>query len=410
MAFFVQKFGGSSLATRERIHAVAERIDKALRGGDRIAVVVSAMGDTTDDLTETAHCINSQPRAREMDFLLSTGELVSAALMSMALHKLGREAIALSGPQAGIRTDGRYGRARITEIAPVRIREEIDAGRIPVMAGFQGLGCDGDIVTLARGTSDTSAVALAVALKVDRCEIYTDVEGIFTADPRTVPLARKIDFIVYDEMLEMAKLGARVIHPRAVEIAEHFGLPVVVRSSFTDTVGTQIVAESAAPIETMQRVRAVAHDLDVARVTVRGISDRPGLAQALFQPLADHHINIDVIVQNVSDGGVTDISFTVSEADMDETLKLVRPVAARIGSRDVMASAELGKVSIVGVGIQSTPGIAARMFGALAAAGINIVSITTSEIRITCLVRKEDVVQATVGLHSEFDLGDPDLE
>lgn len=410
MALLVQKFGGSSLATRERIHAVAERIDKAICGGDRVAVVVSAMGDTTDDLTEAAHRINSQPRAREMDFLLSTGELVSAALMSMALHKIGREAVALSGPQAGIRTDGRYGRARITEIEPSRICEEIEAGRTPIMAGFQGLGRDEDIVTLARGTSDTSAVALAVALKVDRCEIYTDVEGIFTADPRIVPSACKLDVIVYDEMLEMAKLGARVMHPRAVEIAEHFGLPVVVRSSFTDAVGTQIMAESAAPIETMQRVRAVAHDLDVARVTVRGISDRPGLAQALFQPLAEHHINIDVIVQNVSDGGVADISFTVSEADIDETLNLVRPVAEEIGSRDVAASTELGKVSIVGVGIQSTPGIAARMFGTLADAGVNIAGITTSEIRITCLVRKEDVDRAANGLHAEFELGDSNLE
>ena len=408
VALLVQKFGGSSLATSERIQIVAERIHDSLANGDRIALVVSAMGDTTDDLIAAAQRLATRPNSRELDFLLSTGELVSAALMSMALHELGRDAVALSGPQAGIRTNGRYGRARITEIEPTRIRAELGAGRVPVMAGFQGLGPGGDIVTLARGTSDTSAVALAVALGVDRCEIYTDVDGIFTADPRIVPDARKLDLVIYDEMLEMAKLGARVMHPRAVEIAEHFAMPVVVRSSFSDAPGTEIVAESAVPIETMQRVRAVAHDTDVARVTIRGVSDRPGLAHALFQPLADRHINIDVIVQNVSDGGVTDLSFTVAETDLDATLDLIRPVAAEIGARDVVASTELGKVSIVGVGIQSTPGIAARMFGSLAAAGINIVSITTSEIRLTCLVDQSQVARATALLHDEFDLAAPD--
>jgi aspartate kinase len=400
----VQKFGGSSLATSERIRAVAGRIHDSLNAGDRLAVVVSAMGDTTDDLTEMARRVGSRPPVREMDFLLSTGELVSAALMAMALNELGRDAVALSGPQAGIRTDGRYGRARITEILPTRIFREIKEGRVPVVAGFQGLGSDGDLVTLARGTSDTSAVALAVALGVDKCEIYTDVDGIFSADPRIVPAAQKLDFIVYEEMLEMAKLGARVIHPRAVEIAEHFSVPVMVRSSFSDSVGTKIVEESAIQIETMQRVRAIAHDMDVARVTVRGVSDRRGLAKALFEPLAMRHINIDVIVQNVSDGGITDVSFTVSKNDLDVTLDLIKPVAAEIGARDVVSSTELGKVSIVGVGIQSTPGIAARMFGSLASAGINIVSITTSEIRITCLVNSDDVADATVALHKEFGL------
>ncbi len=407
VALLVQKYGGSSVATSERIRAVAERIHDSIQHGDRVAVVVSAMGDTTDELITAARRLSSRPRLREMDFLLSTGELVSAALLSMALHELGDDAVALSGPQAGIRTNGHYGRARITEIAPTRIRGELRGGCVPVMAGFQGLGPDGDIVTLARGTSDTSAVALGVALGVDRCEIYTDVEGVFTADPRIVPSARKLDVVIYDEMLEMAKLGARVMHPRAVEIAEHFGLPVVVRSSFSDAPGTQIVAESAVPIETMQRVRAIAHDLDVARVTVRGVSDRPGLAHALFQPLADRQINIDVILQNASDGGVTDVSFTVAETDLDTTLELIRPVAAEVGARDVAAATDLGKISIVGVGIQSTPGIAARMFGALSSAGINIQSITTSEIRLTCLVAAPDVARAAQRLHDEFDLESP---
>ena len=404
VTLIVQKCGGASLATRERIRAVADRIHDSLSVGDRLAVVVSAMGDTTDDLTEAAGRISARPPEREMDVLLSTGELVSAALMSMTLNELGQDAVALSGPQAGIRTDGRYGRARITEIIPARLLQEIEAGRVPVVAGFQGLGLDGELVTLARGTSDTSAVAVAVALGADKCEIYTDVEGIFTADPRIVSCAQKLDVIVYEEMLAMAKLGARVIHPRAVEIAEHFSLPVMVRSSFSDSVGTEIVEESAIQIETMQRVRAIAHDMDVARVTVRGVSDRPGLAKAVFEPLAARHINIDVIVQNVSDGGTTDISFTVSENDLDVTLDLVKPIAAEIGAHDVVSSAQLGKVSIVGVGIQSTPGIAARMFGSLASAGINIVSITTSEIRITCLVDKDDVAQAAVSLHTEFGL------
>ncbi len=407
MDTLVQKYGGSSLATRERIQAAAERVVDTANAGRAVAVVVSAMGDTTDDLIEAARRIAKRPPAREMDLLLSTGELVSAALMVMAIHELGRSAIALSGPQAGIVTDGRYGRARITSIRPTRIREEIAAGRIPVMAGFQGLGPGADVVTLARGTSDTSAVALAVALDAARCEIYTDVDGIFTADPRLVPQAHKLDAIIYEEILEMAKLGARVVHPRAVEIAQNFGMPVVVRSSFTENRGTDIVAEDAVPIETMARVRAVAHDSDVGRITIRGVSDRPGLAHALFEPLAQSGINLDVIVQNVSDAGVTDISFTVARDDLEQALELVRPVAVEIGARDVASADKLAKISVVGVGIQSTPGIASRMFGALSDAGINIVSITTSEIRITCLVEEGRVEEAARVLHLAFNLEAP---
>ena len=404
MVTLVQKYGGSSLATRERIQTVAERIDAARHAADRVAVVVSAMGDTTDDLIETARRLSSRPPLRELDFLVSTGEIVSASLMVMALHELGCKAVALSGPQAGFDTDGRYGRARVLRLDPRRVQSELAEGRVPVVAGFQGQSPDGDIVTIGRGGSDASAVALAVAIGADRCEIYTDVDGIYTADPRLVPSARMLHAVLYEEMLEMAKLGARVLHPRAVEIAQRFSMPLVVRSSFSDSLGTQVVAEGAVDIETAQRVRAVTHDSDVARVTVRGVTDRPGLAHSLFQPLADRGISVDVIVQNVSEGGVTDISFTVARDDMDATLELVRPIAGDIGARDVLASDAVAKVSSVGVGMQTTPGIAARMFGALSDAGINIVGITTSEIRITCLIDAAEAERAAKAVHAAFDL------
>lgn len=409
MAIIVQKYGGSSLATRERIQAVAEHIDSARHAEDRVAVVVSAMGDTTDDLIETAHRLSSRPPPRELDSLVSTGEIVAASLMVMALHELGCEAVALSGPQAGFDTDGQYGRARVLRVDPRRVQTELAERRVPVVAGFQGESPDGDIVTIGRGGSDASAVALAVAIGADRCEIYTDVDGIYTADPRLVPNAHMLDAVLYEEMLEMAKLGARVLHPRAVEIAQRLAMPLVVRSSFNNSSGTQIVAEGVVDIETAQRVRAVTHDTDVARVTVRGVTDRPGLAHSLFQPLADRGISVDVIVQNVSEGGVTDISFTVARGDMDTTLELVRPIAGEIGARDVIASDTVAKVSTVGVGMQTTPGIAARMFGALSDAGINIVGITTSEIRITCLIDTAQVERATQVLHAALDL-DPTAE
>ncbi len=410
MATLVLKFGGSSLATRERIQAVAERIVAVREGGHELAVVVSAMGDSTDELIELAGSISARPPARELDLLLSTGEITSAALMAIAICELGPSAVALTGPQAGMLTDGQFGRGRITSVSAERVQAAMRDGGIPVMAGFQGLGVDDDIVALRRGESDTSAVALAVGIGADRCEIYTDVEGIYTADPRCVREARKLDTIIYEETLEMAKLGARVIHPRAVEIAQQFGLPVVVRSSFSDNPGTRIVARDAVEIETTSRVRAVAHDADVGRITVRSVSDRPGLAHAVFEPLAEHGINVDVIVQNVSDHGVTDISFTLDRADLERALELMRPVATEIGARDVVASDQLAKVSVVGVGMETSPGTAARMFGALADAGINIVGITTSEIRITCLVDEAQADRAAQVLHSAFGLGDRPAE
>ncbi len=404
MATLVCKFGGTSVATRERIAAVAERVADAAAGGDRLAVVVSARGDATDRLIEEAEHTVPRPRARELDMLMSTGETASAALVAMAVSAHGPEAVALSGIQAGVVTNGVYGRGRIERLNPARVRREMDAGRIPIIAGFQGLGPDGDMVTLGRGASDTTAVALAAALRADRCEIFTDVEGVYTADPRCVPQAHKLDAIGYGEMLEMAQLGAKVMQHRSVGIAQRFRLPVVVRSSFVDSPGTSMMAAEAVEIESVALVRGVAHDSDVARITVRAVRDRPGLAHGIFQPLAEHGINIDVIVQNVSDAGTTDISFTVSKADMASAVDLVRPVAAEIGAGEVSADASLGKVGIVGVGIQSTPGIAARAFGALADADINILGITTSEIRITCLVAEAEVEHAARTLHTAFGL------
>ncbi len=404
MATLVCKFGGTSVATRERIAAVAERVADAAAGGDRLAVVVSARGDATDRLIEEAEHTAQRPAARELDMLLSTGETASAALVAMAVSARGQEAVALSGMQAGVVTDGVYGRGRIERLDPTRVRHEMEAGRIPIVAGFQGLGPDGHVVTLGRGASDTTAVALAAALPADRCEIFTDVAGVYTADPRCVPRAHKLDAIGYGEMLEMAQLGAKVLQHRSVGIAQRFRLPVVVRSSFADTPGTFMMSAGAVEIESVTPVRGVAHDTDVARITVRQVRDRPGLAHGIFRPLAEHGINVDVIVQNLSDAGTTDISFTVSKADMATAVDLVRPVAAEIEAGEVSADDSLGKVGIVGVGIQSTAGIAARAFGALADARINILGITTSEIRITCLVAEADVEPAARILHTAFGL------
>ena len=306
--------------------------------------------------------------------------------------------------QAGVVTDGVYGRGRIERLNPTRVRQEMEAGRIPIVAGFQGLGPDGHVVTLGRGASDTTAVALAAALPADRCEIFTDVAGVYTADPRCVPRAHKLDAIGYGEMLEMAQLGAKVMQHRSVGIAQRFRIPVVVRSSFADTPGTSMMSAGAVEIESVTPVRGVAHDTNVARITVRQVRDRPGLAHGIFRPLAEHGINVDVIVQNLSDAGTTDISFTVSKADMATAVDLVRPIAAEIGAGEVSADDSLGKVGIVGVGIQSTPGIAARAFGALADARINILGITTSEIRITCLVAEAEVEPAARILHTAFGL------
>jgi aspartate kinase len=398
MALVVQKYGGSSVKDVDRIKAVAGRVAERYDRGNQMVVVVSAMGDTTDELIELAEGISEQPEPREMDMLLSTGELISSALVSMALHALGYKAVALSGPQAGIMTDATYSKAKISAIDPTRITRELDEGRIVIVAGFQGLTDDQDVATLGRGGSDTTAVALAARMKAAACEIYTDVDGVYTADPRIVPEARKLDTISFEEMLEMAQMGARVMHPRAVELGEIYDMPITVRSSYNDREGTII------GMETSNKVAGIAHESDVAKVTVVGVPDQPGVAHRLFAPLADAAINVDTIVQNVGHHGKTDISFTVSKTDLPSTKKFVESVAGDLGAESVVANPDMAKVSIVGTGIQNHPGYAARMFGAMSEARINIHMISTSEIRITVLIDRDKVADAVKVLHRTFEL------
>lgn len=400
MSLIVQKYGGSSVASAARIKAVAERISKRLEGGDRLVVVVSAMGDTTDELIALAGEMTDRPGARELDLLLSTGEVVSSTLLAMALKHMGHPAVALTGPQAGIGTDRRYGRARIMKVDPRRVQRELDEGNVVIVAGFQGITEEMDITTLGRGGSDTTAVALAAGLKSDRCEIYTDVEGIYTADPRLVPEARKLPEISYEEMLELSTYGARVMHNRAVELGAVQGMPIYVASSFSDASGTLI--HGGPFMEQRNKVMGIAHDTDVARITVRGVPDQPGIAAALFAPLGEHGISVDTIVQNASVERLTDVTFTVARSDLERALEIVKPVAKSIDAPEVLADTHLAKVSIIGAGMTSGPGYAGRMFKALFEAGINIELITTSEIRITCLIAEKQAPGAVKVLHKAF--------
>ena len=402
MALIVQKYGGSSVAAAERIMAVARRIVDTKDAGNSVVVVVSAMGKTTDQLIALAREVAPEPDERELDLLMSTGETVSATLMAMALRGMGHTAISLTAGQAGIRTDSLHGRARIKSVDADRLRQELNSGKIVIVTGFQGITDLFDITTLGRGGSDTTAVALAVALKADRCDIFTDVDGVYTADPRLVPQAHKLDEISYQEMLEMAQLGSKVMHPRSVELGEAFGVPIMVRSSFNEEPGTLIHEVSG--METRNRVRGIAHDLNVGKISVVGVPDRPGLAASIFEPLSQAGISVDVIVQNVTVEGATDLSFTVGRGDLTKAMRIVEPVAQQILAKQVLSSDNQGKVSIVGAGIQSAPGIAATMFRALSEAGINIEMITTSEIRITCIVDREKVQEAVQKLHAVFEL------
>lgn len=404
MGIIVQKYGGSSLADAEKIRNVARRIAARKEQGAGMVVVVSAMGKTTDQLIELANQISDQPEDREMDVLMSTGETVSSTLMVMALHGMGHDAISLSGGQAGIRTDKVHRKARILAIDPKRVHEELDKGRAVIVAGFQGLtqDADEDITTLGRGGSDTTAVALAASLKADACEIYTDVDGVYTADPRIVPDARKLDEISYEEMLEMASVGAKVMHSRAVELGEVYQMPILVASSFREVTGTLI--HGGVSMEQFKKVRGIAHDLDVAKVTVRGLPDRPGIAAMIFEALADSHISVDTIVQNASEEKLADVTFTVSRNDLRKALPVVEEAAHKLGAREVASDDKLGKVSIVGTGMQSAPGYASRMFRTLFDKGINIEMISTSEIRITCIVREDQVKEAVKALHEAFAL------
>jgi len=402
MALIVQKYGGSSVADAEKIKNVARRIAQAKDKGDQVVVVVSAMGDTTDKLIELARQVSNQPSDRELDLLLSTGEIVACTLLATALKALGYEAISLSGAQAGIITDAAYSRARIQKVDPERVVAELDKGNIVIVAGFQGITDEMDITTLGRGGSDTTAVALAASLGAEACQIYTDVEGVYTADPHLVPEAQRLPEIGYDEMLELATYGAKVVHPRAVELGELFNIPILVASSFTNNPGTLI--HGGASMEVRNKVRGVAYDLDVAKITVVGVPDRPGIAVSIFEPLAKANISIDTIVQNASINNITDLSFTVAKSQLDKAMEVVKPIARSIGARECVSDARLGKVSIIGTGMQNTPGFAARMFGALSEQGINIQLITTSEIRITCIIDDSKVKDAVAALHRAFEL------
>jgi aspartate kinase len=422
----VQKFGGSSLAEAARIRHVAQRIAQARATGAELVVVVSAMGDTTDELLALAGAITSDPDPRELDMLLATGEHQSATLVSMALHALGVPAISLTGAQAGITTDASHGRARIANVEPRRVRSELDRGNVVIVAGFQGqkgasdhadAGSDGagkpgassepgETTTLGRGGSDTTAVALASALRADRCQIFTDVRGIYTADPRLVPAARQLNVIGYEEMLEMAQQGAQVMQVRAVELGWINGVEIEVLSSFEDAPGTLIREDPL--VEQRNKVRGLAHDRNVAKVTLLAVPDRPGIARSVFAPLADAGINVDMIVQNVGHDGATDLSFTVPRAELARAERVLAPVVAEMGARGVTTDPTVAKVSIVGAGLHNAPGYAARMFGTLADAGVNIEMISTSEVRITCVIGEGQLAAALGALHGAFELERPD--
>ena len=401
----VQKYGGSSVATTEKIAAVAKRVaDRAKEAS--MVVVVSAMGDTTDELISMAKQLSSLPDDREMDKLLATGEQASSALMAMALHELGLHAVSLTGGQAGIITERTAGKARILKIDAKRLRDELSKGNVVVVAGFQGITDNAswaDITTLGRGGSDTTAVALAAALKADRCEIYTDVNGVYTADPRVEADARKLDTISYEEMLEMAGQGARVMHSRAVELGELYSVDILVANSAKDVPGTLITKEDP-KMEVRNPVRGIAHDTDVTRITVARVPDKPGIASRIFRALAAQKINVDVIVQNVGVEGFADVSFTIQDADLEKSKKVIDPVVKELEAREIVIDQSVAKVSIVGSGIRSNPGYADKMFAALASEGINILSITTSEIRITCLIERDMVKNAVRALHKAFEL------
>ncbi len=397
----VMKFGGSSVADTAKIKEVARRLARAREEGQRVVGVLSAMGDTTDELIRLAHEVSPRPQPREYDMLISVGERISNALCAMALHDLGHEAISLTGSQAGIVTDTAHGKAKIAEIRAARINDALDAGKVVLVAGFQGVSADShDVTTLGRGGSDATAVALAAALG-GACEIFTDVEGVFTADPRIVPDALKLRTISYEEMLEMAATGARVMMARSIEIARSYGVPLHVRAAFNDSEGTWIAEEGDLMLE-RAIVSGVTHDVSEAKATIVSVPDSPGIAARVFRALADAGVNIDMIVQNVSAKGATDISFTLPKSDLATAKPILDRLAADIGATSVDLDDEIAKVSLVGAGMKSHPGVAADMFEALAEAGINIEIISTSSIRVSCVVRAAEVGQAVRAVHDKF--------
>jgi aspartate kinase len=402
VSLVVQKFGGTSVADPDRIRAVAEHIVRTRRGGDDVVVVVSAMGKTTDDLERLANEVSGNPSAREMDMLLTSGERISIALLCMAIIDLGQAARSFTGSQAGIVTDTAHRQAKILEIRGDRLREALGEGHVAVVAGFQGVSTESAITTLGRGGSDTTAVALAAALGADVCEIYTDVSGVFTADPRIVPEARRLDRLSYDEMLEMAATGGRVLALRSVEFARNYDVPVHVRSSFTWETGTWVRPEDT----TMEQpiISGVTHDTSEAKVTIFHVPDRPGIAATLFRALADEMVNVDMIEQNVSTEGHTDISFTVPKNELALATEVVDKVVVEIDAGGANFDSSIGRVSLVGAGMKTNPGVAAQMFETLAAENVNIEMISTSTIRISCVVHEDDVERAVRALHASFEL------
>ncbi|MFA5438094.1 MAG: aspartate kinase, partial [Candidatus Omnitrophota bacterium] len=383
----IQKFGGSSVANVKRVQNVARRVVRYKKKGFNLVVVVSALGDTTDELIELANQININPSEREMDMLLSTGEQISVALLAMAIHKLGVEAISFTGAQVGIITDAAHTRARIIKINTDKIQEALNKGKVVIVAGFQGVNLNQDITTLGRGGSDLTAVALAKELKADECEIYTDVKGIYTTDPRVEPLAKKIKAITYDEMLEMASLGAQVMQARSIEVAKKFNVPIHVRSSFKQDSGTMIIKEVKKMEEVV--VSAITLNKGEAKITVCNVPDRPGIAAKIFNELADNEVSVDMIVQNVSHLRQTDISFTVSKNDAQKAIKTINRAKVAVGVKDVLEDTDIARISIVGVGMKSHPGVAGKMFEVLAKNKINIEMISTSDISISCIVQKK---------------------
>lgn len=408
MGLVVQKYGGSSVADATAIKRVAARIVETKKAGHKVVVVVSAMGDTTDELIDLANQVTPMPPPRELDMLLTAGERISMALLAMAVGQLGFVARSFTGSQAGVITDSAHGKARIIDVTPGRIQTALDEGAIAIVAGFQGVSQDSkDITTLGRGGSDTTAVALAAALEADVCEIYTDVDGVFSADPRIVPTARHLSSVSYDEMLELAAGGAKVLHLRCVEYAKRFDLPIHVRSSFSNNPGTWIVRERTLGEEMEQPIIAgIAHDRSDAKITIVGVPDRPGVAAAIFQTIADSQINIDMIVQNVSAAttGLTDISFTLPKSDGQVAVATLKRIQKEIGFQNLIFDDGIGKISLVGAGMRSHPGVSATLFAALAEANVNIEMISTSEIRISVVVRENDLEKAVKAIHSAFGL------
>ena len=403
MSLIVQKYGGSSVANAEKILRVANRVIRAKKAGNKVVVVVSAMGDMTDDLIDLSKQINPDPEEREMDMLLATGEQVSIALLAMAIHKLGHEAVSFTGPQVGIMTDEFHSKARIQNIIPDRIKKALSEGKIVIVAGFQGQTPSGEITTLGRGGSDLTAVALAVALKAKHCEIYTDVDGIYTADPRVIPEAKKMDVITYDEILELASLGAKVMHSRSIEVGKKFDMPIWVCNSHKNVKGTLITKENKKMEEVV--VSGVALAEDEAKITLFRVSDRPGVAAKVFQTLADANVNVDMIIQNKTQTNSTDISFTVFKNELAKAMKVVKAAMKKVGATNVTCDENIAKVSVVGIGMRSHSGIASKMFSTLAKNKINIDMISTSEIKISVVVAGDKGKLAAKAIHQAFGLG-----